>query len=64
MSTDSRISPSLRADYLFMIEQAVKAPSGHNTQPWNSGCFQTISTSCPIFQGASPLSTPTTGNYS
>ncbi len=22
------------ADYLFMIEQAVKAPSGHNTQPW------------------------------
>lgn len=23
-----------RADYLFMIEQATKAPSGHNTQPW------------------------------
>ena len=22
------------ADYLFMIAQAVKAPSGHNTQPW------------------------------
>lgn len=22
------------ADYLFMIGQAVKAPSGHNTQPW------------------------------
>ena len=22
------------SDYLFMIEQAVKAPSGHNTQPW------------------------------
>lgn len=21
-------------DYLFMIEQAIKAPSGHNTQPW------------------------------
>ena len=21
-------------DYLFMIEQATKAPSGHNTQPW------------------------------
>ena len=21
-------------DFLFMIEQAVKAPSGHNTQPW------------------------------
>jgi len=25
---------SLNPDYLFMIEQAVKAPSGHNTQPW------------------------------
>lgn len=23
-----------KADYLFMIEQAIKAPSGHNTQPW------------------------------
>lgn len=23
-----------QSDYLFMIEQAVKAPSGHNTQPW------------------------------
>lgn len=23
-----------KADYLFMIEQATKAPSGHNTQPW------------------------------
>ena len=23
-----------RIDYLFMIEQAIKAPSGHNTQPW------------------------------
>ena len=22
------------SDYLFMVEQAVKAPSGHNTQPW------------------------------
>lgn len=22
------------ADYLFMIENAIKAPSGHNTQPW------------------------------
>ena len=22
------------ADYLFMIENATKAPSGHNTQPW------------------------------
>ncbi len=23
-----------KADYLFMVEQATKAPSGHNTQPW------------------------------
>lgn len=23
-----------KADFLFMIEQAIKAPSGHNTQPW------------------------------
>ncbi len=22
------------SDFLFMIEQAIKAPSGHNTQPW------------------------------
>lgn len=25
---------SRKEDYLFMIEQATKAPSGHNTQPW------------------------------
>ena len=25
---------SIKDDYMFMIEQAVKAPSGHNTQPW------------------------------
>lgn len=24
----------IQADYLFMVEQAAKAPSGHNTQPW------------------------------
>ena len=23
-----------RADLLFMVEHAIKAPSGHNTQPW------------------------------
>jgi hypothetical protein len=23
-----------KPDFLFMVEQAVKAPSGHNTQPW------------------------------
>lgn len=25
---------SQNSDFIFMIEQAVKAPSGHNTQPW------------------------------
>lgn len=31
-------------DFLFMIEQAIKAPSGHNTQPWlfkiNKSCIE------------------------
>ena len=22
-------------DFLFMVEYAIKAPSGHNTQPWH-----------------------------
>ena len=26
-----------RKDALFIIEQTVKAPSGHNTQPWLFG---------------------------
>lgn len=34
------------SDYLFMIEQAIKAPSGHNTQPWlfrvNNGNIQIL----------------------
>lgn len=25
---------TIKDDYMFMIEQAIKAPSGHNTQPW------------------------------
>ena len=29
-----------RNDLLFMIEQAVKAPSGHNTQPWLFRLFE------------------------
>ncbi len=28
-----RIS-DIRPDFIYMMEQAVKAPSGHNTQPW------------------------------
>ena len=39
MSTDFRIPSSIRTDYLFMIEQAIKAPSGHNTQPWKFRLF-------------------------
>ena len=39
MSTDFRIPSSIRTDYLFMIEQAIKAPSGHNTQPWRFRLF-------------------------
>lgn len=42
-------------DYLFMIEQAVKAPSGHNTQPWlfqinedNIQVYPNFSKSLPI----------------
>lgn len=31
------------ADYLFMIEYAAKAPSGHNTQPWQ---FQLLAAGC------------------
>lgn len=33
MGTMSNVSAQ-NADYLFMIENATKAPSGHNTQPW------------------------------
>ena len=31
--TDSNLQAQ-NADFLYMIEQATKAPSGHNTQPW------------------------------
>ena len=58
MSTDSRISPSLRADYLFMIEQAVKAPSGHNTQPWKFRLFSDHIDILPDFSRALPVVDP------
>ena len=64
MSTDFRIPSSIRTDYLFMIEQAIKAPSGHNTQPWKFRLYSDQSTSCPIFPEHFPLSIPIIGNYS
>jgi hypothetical protein len=32
--TNINWAKSQNTDYMFMVEQAVKAPSGHNTQPW------------------------------
>ena len=58
MSTDSRISPSLLADYLFMIEQAVKAPSGHNTQPWKFRLYSDHIDILPDFSRALPVVDP------
>ena len=34
MEKGKNMIKSMEDDYMFMIEQAVKAPSGHNTQPW------------------------------
>ena len=31
MTSKAQLSP---ADFKYLVEQAVKAPSGHNTQPW------------------------------
>ncbi len=58
MSTDSRISPSIRADYLFMIGQAVRAPSGHNTQPWKFSLFSDHIDILPDFSRALPVVDP------
>lgn len=58
MNADSRISPSIRADYLFMIEQAVRAPSGHNTQPWKFRLFPDHIDILPDFSRALPVVDP------
>ena len=34
METGSLRISDIRPDFIYMMEQAVKAPSGHNTQPW------------------------------
>lgn len=58
MSTDFRIPSSIRTDYLFMIEQAVKAPSGHNTQPWKFRLFSDHIDILPDFSRALPVVDP------
>ena len=58
MNADSRISPSIRTDYLFMIEQAIKAPSGHNTQPWKFRLFSDHIDILPDFSRALPVVDP------
>ena len=58
MSTDFRIPSSIRTDYLFMIEQAIKAPSGHNTQPWKFRLFSDHIDILPDFSRALPVVDP------
>lgn len=45
-------------DYLFMIEQAVKAPSGHNTQPWFFSVGEGSIRILPNFDRALPVVDP------
>ena len=33
-------------DFLFMVEYAIKAPSGHNTQPWRCLLLILITENC------------------
>lgn len=43
------------SDYLFMIEQATKAPSGHNTQPWLFKMNETSIEIHPNFEKSLPV---------
>ena len=45
-------------DLLFLIEQAVKAPSGHNTQPWIFRIGETEIDICPDYSRALPVVDP------
>ena len=45
-------------DYLFLIEQAVKAPSGHNTQPWTFRIKETGIDILPDFTKTLPVVDP------
>ncbi len=46
------------ADYLFMIENAIKAPSGHNTQPWLFKICDSEIDICPDFTKSLPVVDP------
>ena len=45
-------------DFLFLIEQAVKAPSGHNTQPWMFRIGETEIDIYPDYSRALPVVDP------
>lgn len=45
-------------DLLFLIEQAIKAPSGHNTQPWIFRISETEIDICPDYSRALPVVDP------
>ena len=45
-------------DLLFLIEQAAKAPSGHNTQPWLFRIGKTEIDICPDYSRALPVVDP------
>ncbi len=46
------------ADYLFMIENAIKAPSGHNTQPWLFKIYDSEIDIYPDFTKSLPVVDP------
>lgn len=47
-----------RKDALFIIEQTVKAPSGHNTQPWLFGIDENYIRICPDISKCLPIVDP------
>lgn len=48
----------LNADYLYILEQAGKAPSGHNTQPWRFAVSNGQITLSPDFRATLPVVDP------
>ncbi len=55
--TMSNISAQ-NADYLFMIENAIKSPSGHNTQPWLFKIYDSEIDIYPDFTKSLPVVDP------
>lgn len=49
---------TLNADYLHILEQAGKAPSGHNTQPWRFAVSNGQITLRPDFRATLPVVDP------